>query len=290
MAMDDIDNFKINFVGIGAIKAASSWIYECLQEHPEICLAPKDQRRIAFFFNENFSESKLKDYKYFFAGIKKKQLKGDFHAGYLTSPEVIDRLKEHNPDIKIIVCLRNPVQRAYSEYRFLKFSENASWNSFEQALSEKKRIIEHGFYHKYLSNYFKNFPRENILVMIYDDIKDNPTMFIQKIYKFLEVDSSFIAPSIKMRVNLTSFKNTRIGKLIHKSIIKPLLKNTKWAWKFKKSIFLKKLVYRFSELYSKKTIAKSEVDAQTCKRLKLLYKRDILNLETLINRDLSFWR
>jgi len=164
--MTNETNFKIDFVGIGAIKAASSWVYECLQEHPEICLAPKDQRGIAYFFKENFSESKLKDYKYFFAGIKKKQLKGDFHAAYLTSPEVIDRLKEHNPDIKIIVCLRNPVQRAYSEYRFLKFSENASWNSFEQALLEKKRIIEHGFYHKYLSNYFKNFPRENILVMI----------------------------------------------------------------------------------------------------------------------------
>jgi len=288
--MDIQDNFKINFIGIGAIKAASTWIYECLQEHPELCLAPKDQRRIAFFFKKNLFEKDLKDYKYFFKKDNQRQLKGDFHAGYLTSPEIINRVKEHNPDIKIVVCLRNPIARAFSEYRFLKFSKNAIWSNLEQGIQEDPRIMEHGLYYKYLKKYFKNFSRENILVLIYEDIKENPTRFIQRIYEFLGVDSSFVAPSINTKVNLTSFKSTKLGSFFHKKIIKPLLKNTKWAWKLKRSVVFKKLLCKFSELYSRKSKLTEEISPKTYQQLKNVYNQDIANLEKLINRDLSSWK
>ena len=282
------DVLKIDFIGIGAIKAATSWIYECLQEHPKIELAPKDQKDKVFFFKAKHNIEEFKKYKTYFN--KRNILKGDFHAAYLTSPEIIDRAKEHNRDMKIVVCLRDPIERAYSEYRFLKFSRGAIWNNLEQGIQEDSRILEHGFYYKYLKDYFDVFPRENILVLIYEDIRKDPTKFIQRIYEFLEVNSDFIAPSMNTKVNLTSFKFTKLGGLIHKKIIKPLLKNTKWAWKLKKSIFLKKLLFKFSEFYSRKSKPAEEISPKTYEQLKNVYKQDIANLEKLINRDLSFWK
>ncbi|KXB08190.1 hypothetical protein AKJ56_01675 [candidate division MSBL1 archaeon SCGC-AAA382N08] len=281
------DDFQIDFVGIGAMKAATSWIYECLQEHPELHLAPKDQEQIAFFFKEDPSQKELEDYKYFFKNSNEEQLKGDYHVGYLTNPQVISRMKERNPEIKVIVCLRNPIERAFSEYRFLKFAKDADWESFEEAIRKQPSILENGLYYEHLKKYFDQFPRENILVLLFDEIRKDPSSFIQKIYAFLEVNDGFVPPSINTKINLTNFKLTWVGRVIHKGIIAPLLYYTKWAWKLKRSVLLKKLLGWFSKFYSS---SKKEKSQEAERYLTEYYQEDISNLENLINKELSHWK
>jgi len=265
------NDFKIDFVGIGGIKCATTWIYECLQEHPGLCLAPKDQQKFALFFGKV-------DKKYY-SFFKKNCLKGDFHVSYLESEEAMNRMKEHDP--KIIVCLRDPVKRAFSHYNYVKFSRDKEWESFEQALLEEPSILEPGFYFKHLKKYLDNF--DDTLILIYEDIEKDPKGFIRLIYKFLEVDDNFIPPSLDLKVNLTSFKLTRLGRFIHKRIAAPLLKNFKWAWKLKQSVFIKKLLCKISEEHGE---AKEELRSETHDRLKEVYASDIRSLEQLVGRSL----
>lgn len=284
------NDFKIDFVGIGAVKCGTTWIYECLQEHPQLSLAPKDQAQIALFFKESPSEAEMEEYKSFFWDKGSGILNGDFHIGYLEDKKAVYRIKKHNPDIKIIVCLRNPIERVYSHYRYLKFSRNKDWDNLEQGLKQEPKMLEPGFYYKHLRIFFDNFPRENVLVLIYEEIKRDKKRFIQQIYKFLGVDDTFVPPSINIKVNLTQFKLTKLGKFIHKGIAKPLLKNTKWAWKLKQSIFIKKALCCLSEHYPGKDRPCPSIKEGTREYLRDIYREDIQNLEELINKDLSFWQ
>ncbi|MFW6173882.1 MAG: sulfotransferase domain-containing protein, partial [Elusimicrobiota bacterium] len=107
---------KINFVCIGASKCATTWLYECLKKHPEIYIAsPKDSEETAFFRADNFSK-KINGYNLFFKEEHEKKLKGNFNVGYLQCEKVAERIASYNPEMKIIVSLRNPIERAYSHY------------------------------------------------------------------------------------------------------------------------------------------------------------------------------
>ena len=279
------NDVKIDFVGIGAPKCATTWIYECLQEHPQIYLAPKDQSRTSFFMMDDFQE-RISAYKSF---LDKDKIKGVFTVFYWTRKDVPSRIRKHNPNIKLIVSLRNPVERAYSQYLHASSLGKKKEKNFEQAMKkDPEGILEPGFYYKHLIKYFEKFPSKNILILLYDDIKKDPIGTIQRIYKFLSVDPSFVPESAYQKVAVTKFKLTKLGKLIHGEIT-PLLRKTKWGQRIHQSPWIRKYFYRFAEFYTKGRQI-PPMKKETREYLKRLYREDIENLEKLIGRDLSFWK
>jgi hypothetical protein len=161
--------------------------------------------------------------------------------------------------------------------------------SFEEAL--KKHPIPYiykSLYYSRLKPYFKLFPKENILVLIYEDIRKNPLKFIQNIYRFLEVDDSFVPPSLNKKVNnvvlpvhphlirLYSFISERLWK----AGLGPLIKIFKKT-KLKKAVDL---------LRAKKIFKKPPINIKTKQYLQNIFNEDIKNLEKLIERDLTIWQ
>jgi len=286
------NNFKIDFVGIGAPRCATTWIYECLREHPEVELLPKDHDN-AFFFKEGFDQETINEYRRYFK--KRDTLKGDFHVYYLsTGEQIINKVKNHNFQIKIIVCLRNPIDRAYSQYRHIKFAKNKNWQSIKEAMQNiPEKIIEPGFYYKHLKRYFENFPKENLLILLYEqDIKKQPLETIKKIYEFLGVNQKFIPQVAKVKINPISFKETAIGRIIHKKIT-PNMENLFIGRRIKQCNFFKKIYYSLTGNLSLKKEKKNfqrEKEDEANKELRSLYKEDIENLENLIKKDLSHWK
>ncbi len=107
---------KIDFIGIGAAKAASTWIFTCLNEHPEIC---SDSRKETNFFSRYYNYKKgIKYYYSLFSHCSEDKIKGEFSPTYISSPQAPYLIYKHFPEVKLIACLRNPVDRAYSEYNF----------------------------------------------------------------------------------------------------------------------------------------------------------------------------
>ncbi|MFH1656594.1 MAG: sulfotransferase domain-containing protein [Candidatus Nealsonbacteria bacterium] len=301
------NNFKIEFMIIGAPKSATTWIAKCLDEHSDLSVP---NLRPEYFLDKKNSIEKYKD------GFKKSlpnQIKGmDFPNFLFFGEKVINKIKNHNLDMKLIVCLRNPIERAYSHYLFSRSMGNEYRKTFEKALEENELPYfiekgsyykERGFYYKQIKKYLEYFPFENFLILIYEDIKKDPKGFIQGIYKFLNVDANFETQRFYHKYNYTT-KRKFIIPFLNNVFARgrDFLKNSKFKIirKFFAFLIRTKIANIFEKIaransrrryfLESKPLEKPVMNSLTREYLLSLYKTDIADLEKLINRDLSFWK
>jgi len=293
------NNFKVDFIGIGASRSGTTWVSKCLAEHPEICFSKKKETH--FFGNRKYYKRGIKYYKKFFSRCSKNKIKGEFTPSYFSKPDVAKRIFKNFPEAKLIAVLRNPIERAYSEYFYNLAIKGINEPTFEQALSGplKNKYLRRGKYYTNLKRFIKLFPKKNILILIYEDIEKNPLKFIQQIYDFLGVNPNYIPPSIDKKIN-TSPLNKKLlffpflNKIINfirkkvknkiNSTIKKIIKRTKITKALDLTLKLNK-----KRLFTKKE-PKPPMRQEIRERLYKYYKEEIKNLEKLINRDLSFWK
>ncbi len=291
-----------DYIGIGAMKAASGWIFKSIELHPEV----SDNTQKEFnFFNKAYNYEKGIEYYYsIFSQHPPNKIKGEFTPSYMLSPQVASLIYKDLPNVKLIACLRNPADRAYSDYRY-NIQEGGRFRiyaSFEDTIKKDRDFVERGFYYKQLKPYFDLFPRENILVVFFENLKKNPKAFIQEIYKFLGLKDLDFIPSLVNR------KRSITGAYIIKTRI-PLL-NFLLYWfniRFKNESKLKtiinnsileKLFFKIQQ-FNKKQITGKNVKVLSIPPLKqetreyllnTVYKKDIQKLEVLLRKDLSFWK
>ncbi len=109
---------------------------------------------------------------------------------YLSNEKGPQRIATDLLYVKLNAILRNPVERAFSQY--LVFQRDHNENSFEEAIEKRPSLLTDGLYIDHLKRYFKYFPKEQILILMYEDSKKNLLTSIKKILKYLEVDSEII--------------------------------------------------------------------------------------------------
>lgn len=301
-----------DFIGVGSEKAATGWIYECLDDHPEIC--GSNPKETTFFLYDYKYQKGIDFYLKYFAHCPNEKIKGEISPGYLFSPKVPRRIYAHFPNIKIIICLREPVEKIYSVYRFhCKVKERLSiYKSFEDALKFDPDLIKRGFYYRQVKPYFDLFPRKNILVLFYEDIKKDQIAFIQNIFSFLGVkELDFIPPTIKKKVNATGayevgYKIPIINSLFFRiAAIMDYRKSKGLNQNFFINLFEKMPIKRllgYLMIWNKKDIIEyTRIDSnkkfnvpplsdETRKNLKKIYKSDIENLEELLDVNLNHWK
>ncbi len=202
----------INFIGIGAQRSGTSWVYACLYEHPEICIPIKE---IHFFSRERFSKGK-EWYESHFEKCAPTKIRGEFSTSYLYSDTTAERIHAMYPEVKIIAILRNPIRRAFSQYgNAIKDGEIPESMPFEEYYASDKSVLEQGLYAKQLQRYFNLFDRSQVLVLIYEDNK-NPQAFIQKMYSFLGVRADFVPSMLNDEINISRVpKHIWIEKKMH---------------------------------------------------------------------------
>src|SRR3989344_5640213 len=103
-------NFKVDFIGVGAPKCGTTWIAECLAEHPDVCFSWNKEPH--FFNRDREYEKSLDYYRTYFKNCENKKLRGEYTVNYLYFDSAADRIKKHFPGTKIIIALRNPIERA----------------------------------------------------------------------------------------------------------------------------------------------------------------------------------
>lgn len=212
-------NKKPTFIYAGAAKAGSSWLYEILCEHPEVFM-PK-AKELMFF--DRFYEKGLDWYINQFSNLTDEKVCGELSHNYFLDPQVAERIKKDRPDIKLIFCLREGVDRTFSSYIYDKtlftvFSkkEHEQGVSFEEFALHAK-VIRQSDYFNNLKPYFDIFPHENILILFFDDLKKQPEKFASDIYQFLEVDSSFTPSVLHKKINVArEARSDFLANLAHK--------------------------------------------------------------------------
>lgn len=211
---------KIDLMIIGAQKAGTTSLLKYLGEHPEIC-AHETIEFSYFYDNEEFSKGFETAIRTHFGKIKNNcHRMVAKHAHLYTSAEGLHRLKEHNPDCKIVFVLREPVARAYSSYLMERLYNRVDFEFEElpeimaqhpERLKEWQReaILEFGYYDKYVEQLYALFPRENILLFKFEEFAKDPIVVVRKLFRLIEVDGEYF-PRVRVVHNETAIPRSKL--------------------------------------------------------------------------------
>lgn len=204
----------IDFIGIGAQKTGTSWVYACLFEHPEICSPVKE---IHFFSRSRYIKGK-EWYENHFASCEPEKKKGEFSTSYLYSPEAAGKIAALYPNVRLIAILREPTARSYSQYRnAIKAGEIPESVPFSEYFEKEESCKGQSLYTSQVKRYYSFFDREQLLVLFYEDIQENPLNFIQRIYRHIGIDDTFVPPSLGTHINVARTpKHVLIDLQMHK--------------------------------------------------------------------------
>lgn len=287
-----------NFLIVGVQKAGTTSIYNYLREHPQVYMSLVKETNFLEKDWENLPPEQqnkngivtLDKYCELFADVKEEIAIGEASPNYLFHYESsAARIKKYVPNAKLIVVLRNPIERAYSDH-LMHIRDAIGYRSLSEQIkysSHKSFILRKGFYYAPLSYYFDRFGQEQVKVFFYDDLCDNPQKFMQDIYQYLEVNEQFEPNTAKKAQVAKIPKNKTINNLLKKNNI---LRNT--ATNILKTVMpvetRQRLRKRLIDLNSqhKKQVPMSPEERQ---QLIELYREDVLQLQDLVRRDLSNW-
>lgn len=292
-----------DFIGIGTTNAATTWIFNCLREHPEISLPTLKE---IHFFNKNYNYKKgIETYRKYYNHCLGNKITGEFTPEYIKSPLCALRIHKHFPNTKIIACLRNPVDKIYSEYRAHKKKKTrlSIYKNFEEAIMKDSTLIREAFYYKQLRHYYRLFQKQNILILIYEEIKKKPIEFLTKIYNFFALENkSFVPTLISKGVNVTGIRTYRhkipvINRILYKLMLK-IKVDDKVRNRLRKTLIndlLEKFLdFNWKRIHKTNTterlIEKKQMNEETRNILERIFRPDIMKLEKLIEKDLSIWK
>lgn len=289
-----------NFLIVGAPKCGTTSLHNYLDQHPDIFMSkvkePKyfSSQILSFPFkgkNDNLVESQLcktlKEYEAVFSTYKNEKLIGESSADNLYySEKVIPLIKSLlGSETKIIILLRNPVERAFSAYMHLKRDLREDKNTFNEALQvENKRIAKNyefiwhykraGMYAKDVKHYLENF--DSVKVILSENLKENPAIILKETCEFLEINDEFEFSTLEKFNSSGEIKNQVFQRIVSS--------NTP----FKREIG-KLIPKKIKEGIKSKNLKKNAIPSADKKMLSLHFKEDIQQLENILHKDLSNW-
>lgn len=192
-----------HFIIAGAPRSATTWLYMLADRHPAIAMANPVAPEPKFFLVDELYEQGLAFYSAtWFAGLAADRLLGEKSTNYLESPRTAERIRRDLPDVKLVFMLRNPVDRAWSNYRWSR-QNGLETEDFATALALEDRrerevpmnlryarphaYFSRGRYADLLKPYFARFPRTRILVLRAEDAAWDPQGLAERLHRFLGV-------------------------------------------------------------------------------------------------------
>jgi len=195
---------------VGAARAGTTWLDRCLREHPELCLPLYKELH---FFDSNYNYAKgITHYESFFQHCTQWSVKGEVTPRYMLYKEALRRISENYPKIKIIVLLRDPVERALSQFnyfRYIKQREPEEHLSKAIAGPNREDYLEKSLYAKQISNILHFFYSRNVLIVYDFEIREYPNAVLGRLWEFLGVRQD-IFPSLALTSTINSSASGRV--------------------------------------------------------------------------------
>lgn len=193
---------KVDFIICGTQKGGTSALDAYLREHPQICMAKN--KEVHFFDNEEVFKNSKVDYSLYHAAfnpLPHHKVVGEATPIYMYWYDAPRRMYEYNPHLKLIVILRNPIERAFSHWN-MERSRNAETLSFWEAIiNENERCrealpyqhrvysyVDRGFYLEQLRRLWTFFPVEQVLILRNEELRNSFRLTLNKVFRFLGVE------------------------------------------------------------------------------------------------------
>ncbi|MGY2701912.1 sulfotransferase family protein [Nocardioides sp. HB32] len=172
-----------NFLYVGPDKAGSSWLHEMLLKHPDVYLTPAKD----LYFFDRYYDRGLPWYAAQFRDARDEAIVGEVCQDYLFHPEAAGRIRDTLGPVRIMVSLRDPVERAWSSYLYMR-KHGIGPDTFAEALRARPELLEHGRYATGLDRFLMLFPRDHVHVALFDDLVADPQRFLDGVTEFLGID------------------------------------------------------------------------------------------------------
>jgi sulfotransferase family protein len=287
-----------NFIIIGAAKAGTTALYWYLSEHPAVFMSRvketnyfaygvDDRGRLLYGDPEvhHFPIKSLAEYQELFADAGGAAAVGEASPIYLECPQAPGRIRALLPDVRLICSLRHPVDRAYADYlmylgrrgrRFDPERDLAPTSAWARADSRWMQVSR---YHGQLARYFETFPRRRIHVFLIDDLKGNAAGVVQDVYRFLEIDPTFV-PDFETSHNVGGVPASRLLESVLtnrtlRAAVEPLIPKRAADW--------------VRNLRTRNMKRAPPLPPGLRQELTARFREDILRTSDLIGRSLEHW-
>ena len=287
-----------NFICPGAAKAGTTSIYEVLVQHPDVFLSHVNKEAHFFDYDDNYKKGLQWYSETFFKEYKNQKVVGDITPLYMYLPAAVERIyNDLGNNIKFVFMLRDPVERAYSQYKF-NVKRSFEKESFPVAIAlETERLqkdffstvhysyIDRGMYHRQIQNFLKYFPVENMhFITFEEDFMQQKQATIANLLEFLNLAPAQL--QIDKHANPTAMPKSKwLNELIYSQTG---IRNI--ARKLLPSYELRRKLSRYIRKKNEKAAVFEKLQPGFRKELiDRYFKTDILELQKLLNRDFSLW-
>lgn len=293
-----------NFLIVGAAKAGTTAIWHYLRQHPEIYMSRHKEPRFFAVYGRplNFQGpgdktrfkfvTDLQEYQQLFADVTDERAVGEVSPWYIYVQRAAPAIKEMLPRVKLVAILRDPVDRAFSNYLHAVNEGLEPLPTFRKAMeAESTRIRENwsprfhykkkGFYYRQLRHYLKFFDREQLKIYLYEDLVNEPEAMFADLFEYLGVDPDF-------RVNTGERHNE--SHVTRSRTVKRFLEPGNVVSQSAKLLVSKRWRRTIRQRITALNLGpKPKLSRKDREYFIEVYREDVAKLEELIGRDLSSW-
>jgi hypothetical protein len=308
---------KVNLFLVGAAKAGTTAFQKNLSQHPQVYFCPikephyfssdilvehfrKDfSDRVSFNLakylsnrplhphHQAFVKEKLQ-YESLFNDVENEPIIADASASYLWSVDAAKNIYNYNPQARILIVLRNPMERAFSHY-LMDYKMGFSKTSFLQSIEEDQKkprfwgnanlYVDLGLYSQQVKRYLDLFAKDQVLIIMHEELQTSPESVATKVCQFLNIEES-------SDFDLSTRHNT--AKLPRNGLMTKMV-NSKLARSIKSNKLMMVVTPRISSLLFKKESLPS-IQQHEKEMAFHYFEKDIEKLEHVLLVDLSHWK
>lgn len=308
---------KPNLFLVGAVKAGTTAVYQYLHQHPEIGMSKikepfyfaKDikcedfsdrYKRRVLNLEKYFSQEKLErrhiayveninQYMRLFDHCLDGKYLGEASAGYLYSEVAAKEIYKFNQKSKILIILRNPMERAFSHWLMLRRMGLSDAHDFIKAVEKdydgnekgwgiSDLYVELGMYYHAVQRYLRVFPEKNVKIMLYDDLVKDSRRFMGDVFTFLGITNDVCIDCTEKHNKSILPRSDDFAKIVERFNLRKKTKN----------IFNPKIKKIFKEIYYSNVEVPKITDKEKLCTSKYFYN-DIMKTASYIEKDLSIW-
>jgi hypothetical protein len=293
-----------NFLVVGAGRSGTTSLHHYLQQHPEIYVPgvkspsyfychrlPQPKDRVHERVTRDYFVPDTATYESLFDGVQEETAIGEVSPAYLASMRAIAHIADKIPTVKIVIILRNPVERFYARY-VARHRDGLEPLETVEALLEKERkkpfindeavgaYLSSGFCSHFIEAYLERFSREQLHLTFFDDLEANAPAYMRKLFEFLEVCPDF-EPDLSKRENVSggSIRNPFLRAIWTKSVMARVAIRP-YVPKGLRDFFFRRIM---------RNIVSQPLDSRTRLELVRIYRSEIEKLQMLTGRDLTHW-
>jgi hypothetical protein len=270
-----------NFLIIGAAKAGTTTLHTYQRPHPQIFMPARTEQRFFAYGGTGddytFPVKSLADYEGYFAGVTDETAIGEATPRYLRTPAAAGRIREILPDCRLIVSLRNPVERAFSSYVMgVRNRTVEGARTFTEALHAIPSL-QRG-YAGDLAVYFDRFDRAQFHILRFEDLVRDPVAVAQALYGVLGVATDFV-PEVERVSNPGGLpKNKALHRLLSSKPVMDLGKR-----------LVPERLLGAAKTLRNQNLEKQRMTPEERQAALAVFRDDILKTQEIIGQDLSDW-